>query len=613
MVRPTSRRPPHTRRPGVDRLLRGVARVHRAISTRFQRIAPGDEAVLLILSVPVGALTALGVLAFYRGISAAHSLFLVAPATLLPPLGLLALRPLVLTAAFAAASAVMRHLGHDHDGMNVPDITRAVASRGGRIPLRPAVARTVASAITIGSGGSAGSEGPLVVVGASVGSWIARVLRLDSSVTRVLVGCGTAAAISAAFNAPLAGAFFALEEVLGAFSGASFSPVVVASVVSAVVARGLFGSGPAFPVPAALGTPDLLQVWVLLPLLGALCALASSLFVRTYFVAETLAQSPRLPRWGRLLIGGIVVGLLVAGTQEALAGDVHLAAPLDLFGLLPWWTLLALAAGKILATSVTLNFGGSGGVFTPSLFVGAATGGAFGSLCAQLFPGHGIDPALYSVAGMGALVAGATGAPITGILLVFEMTNDFALVLPLMLAVVSCKTLMRRMERDSLYSGWLRRRGASTEAPDIHLQKVGDVLDPAPATLRESTTVAQALAMLGRQPQSVLPVIDAEGRYVGVVTPMSLGEAMRDAPQLATTLIASDLASAIDPLEPDSSLAEAATRFRSTPHEALPVVAADHGRLVGIVSRAHLLAGYEQALRAAHDPLRAPDWPASPG
>lgn len=260
----------------------------------------------------------------------------------------------------------------------------------------------------------------------------------------------------------------------------------------------------------------------------------------------------------------------------------------------------------MLATSVTLNFGGSGGVFTPSLFIGAATGGAFGSLCAQLLPGHAIDPALYAVAGMGALIAGATGAPITGILLVFEMTNDFTLVLPLMLTVVACKTLMRRIERDSLYSGWLRRRGAVTEVPDMRVQIVGDILDPAPAVLRESTTVAQALAMLSRQPQSVLPVVDAEGRYVGVVTPMALGEAMRDAPQLATTLIASDLATTVDPLRPDASLAEAATRFRVVAHEAIPVVSSDHGHLVGLVSRSHLLASYEQALRAALDPLRAP-------
>lgn len=386
----------------LDRPLRLAARSRRTLAKRFHRLAPTDEAALLVLSVPVGALTALGVLAFYRGISAAHAIFLVAPATLLPPLGLLALRPIVLAAAFAAASAVMRHLGHDHDGMNVPDIIRAVASRGGRIPVRPALARTIASAITIGGGGSAGSEGPLVVGGAGIGSWVARVFRTDSSVTRVLAGCGTAAAISAAFNAPLAGAFFALEEVLGAFSGASFSPVVVASVVSAVVARGLFGSAPAFPVPATLGAPDFLQVWVLLPVLGVVSALVSALYVRTYFAAENAARSPRVPRGARPLIGGVIVGLLLFASQGALAGDIHLAAPLDLFGALPWWTLFALAVGKVLATSVTLNFGGSGGVFTPSLFIGAATGGAFGSLCAQLVPGHTIDPALYAVAGMGA-------------------------------------------------------------------------------------------------------------------------------------------------------------------------------------------------------------------
>ncbi len=598
-------RPAHQRR-----LLQGVAAARREVARRFQQVAPREEALLLLLAVPVGALTALGVLAFSRAIAASHQLFLVAPVTLIPPLGLLALRPLLIGGALVAASAIMRHLGRDHEGLNVPDIKRAVASRGGRIPFRPAFARTVASAVTIGGGGSAGSEGPLVVVGASVGSWLARALRLDSAVTRVLAGCGTAAAIAAAFNAPLAGAFFALEEVLGTFSGASFSPVVVASVVSAVIARGLFESGPAFPIPGALGSLDALEVWVLLPMLGLACAVASALFVRTYFAAEQVARAPRLPRWARPVVGGVVVGVLMYVTAGALAGDMHLAAPLDLFGRLPWWTLLALAAGKILATSVTLNFGGSGGVFTPSLFVGAATGGAFGSLCAMLLPGYDIDPAIYAVAGMGALVAGATGAPITGILLVFEMTNDFSLVLPLMLAVVSCRALLRRLERDSLYSGWLRRHGADDTPRDVRRRTVQDVLDPAPAVVRESTTVAQALTLLGRQPQSVLPVLDASGRYAGVVTPMALGQALRDAPQHASVLVAGDLSTDVEPIAPGASLADAASRFRDTPHEALPVVRPERRALVGIVTRAQLLDCYEQALRATHDPIRAEAWPA---
>jgi chloride channel protein, CIC family len=154
-------------------------------------------------------------------------------------------------------------------------------------------------------------------------------------------------------------------------------------------------------------------------------------------------------------------------TQGAVASDGHLSAPLDLFGRMPWWTLIGLAAAKIVATSITLNAGGSGGVFTPALFVGATTGGAFGVLVQSAFPAAQVDPALYALAGMGAMVAGATGAPITGILLVFEMTHDFELVMPLMLAVVVTKAVMRRYEKDSLYSGWLRRHDIELNREEI--------------------------------------------------------------------------------------------------------------------------------------------------
>ncbi|MBL8996001.1 MAG: chloride channel protein [Gemmatimonadales bacterium] len=444
--------------PLLDRL-RALGHAARTVAIRrFDALGLQAEATLVVFAVPIGIFTALAVILFYRGIALAHLGLITVPALLLPELGLLAFRPIVTGIAFALASWTMKVLGRGDDGLNVPDVQAAVAHRGGRIAPRPALARTLASAITIGGGGSAGSEGPVVVIGATLGSWLGRLFRFRAKRLRVLVACGAAAGISAAFNAPLAGAFFALEEILGTFAGGFFSPVVVSAVIAAVVARGVFGSGPAFPVPGELGALSGWEVALLLPALGVLCAIVGTLFVRTYFGVDAVVRSGRIsPRFAPWL-GGAAVGILVYLTAGAVAGDTHIAAPLDLFGRLPWWTLFALAGAKILATSITLNSGGSGGVFTPALFVGAATGGAFGSLAAQAFPTLGIDPTLYALAGMGAMVAGATGAPITGILLVFEMTHDFALVMPLMLGVVACRLVMRRYGTESLYSGWLSRR-----------------------------------------------------------------------------------------------------------------------------------------------------------
>jgi chloride channel protein, CIC family len=454
-------------RRGGRRLLHALRGGRDFLVARFTALRLGTEPTLVAFAVVIGVGSALGVLAFYKGISLAHTAFVLWPAVVLPELGLLAFRPVVTAVTFATASWTMRVIGRGYDGMNVPDIQAAVEHRGGRIAPRPAMGRTLASAITIGGGGSAGAEGPVVLIGATLGSWLGRMFRFKPGRLRVLVACGAAGAIAAAFNAPLAGAFFALEEILGTFAGGYFSPVVVAAVVAAVVARGIFGAGPAFPVPGELGELGGWEIGLLLPALGVVCALMGTMFVRTYFGIDAFVRSGRIDTRWLPWLGGALVGIIVYVTQGAVASDGHLSAPLDLFGRMPWWTLIGLAAAKIVATSITLNAGGSGGVFTPALFVGATTGGAFGVLVQSAFPAAQVDPALYALAGMGAMVAGATGAPITGILLVFEMTHDFELVMPLMLAVVVTKAVMRRYEKDSLYSGWLRRHDIELNREEI--------------------------------------------------------------------------------------------------------------------------------------------------
>ena len=206
-------------------------------------------------------------IAFYRGIDLAYAAFFQWVGVALPQVGRLAYRPIITGAGIVLAWWVMRRLGRGHDGMNVPDVQLAVVRRGGDVPMRPALARTLASAITIGGGGSAGSEGPVVVLGAAIGSWLGRAFRFTPERVQVFVGCASGAAISAAFNAPLAGAFFALEEILGSLSVASFSPVVVASVVAAVVSRAAFGNHPAFPIPQQFAYGSIGEVLILFPCL----------------------------------------------------------------------------------------------------------------------------------------------------------------------------------------------------------------------------------------------------------------------------------------------------------------------------------------------------------
>ena len=553
-----------------------------------------EHTILLGFAVIIGVLSALGVVAFYRAIDLSYLAFYRSTAGILTRIGALLYRPLITGAGLFVAWWIMRRLGQGHDGVNVPDVQIAVVKRGGVVPGRIAAARTVASAVTIGSGASAGSEGPVVVLGAAIGSALGRAFQFTADRVRVFVACGCGAAISAAFNAPLAGAFFALEEILGSLGVASFSPVVVASVVAAVVSRAVFGNHPAFPVPTQYGYESPLEVIVFFPLLGIVTALFAVGFVRTYFAADRAfgALRKRIPAGIVPWIAGIIVGVLVWASGGLLVGYGHLAIHIEMFGRLPWYTLLALGAGGIVATSLTLNGGGSGGVFTPSLYVGAATGGGFGVLLAHFFPGLGLHPEAYAVVGMGAMIAGATDAPITGILLVFEMTNDYAIVLPLMLTVVIAHFVARRLEPDSLYSGWLRRRGESIEH-DVESLAVRDVYDPAPTVIPEQQPLGEAITHLDNRTQSVFPVIDAERHVIGVVTIGDLGRLATTAGALGTLVLAADIAQETETVSPSDSLRSAMRRMGVRGAAAVPVV--QDGRLVGLISRAHILGAYERS------------------
>jgi CIC family chloride channel protein len=559
-----------------------------------------ENAILLGFAVVVGVGGALGVVVFYKLIDAAYAVFFRWPETFLSRSDFLAWRPLVTATGIAAAWAVWRRCGRGLVGLNVPDVQLRVARQGGRIPTGPAIARTAAAAITIGAGGSAGSEGPVAVLGATLGSWLGRIFRFEPSRVTTLVGAGAAAAISAAFNAPLAGAFFALEEILGSFAAGAFSAVVVSSVLAAVVSRAVFGNHPAFPIPVEYGYTLTREVVLFYPLLGAITGLVSALFIWCFFHSEEWAARLPLPRAALPWIGGVVVGALVYLSRGILVGYGHLAVHLEVFGQMAWYLLLLLALGKILATSITLTFGGSGGLFTPSLYIGAATGGAFGVALKGLFPGLHIHPEAYALVGMGALVAGATNAPITGILIVFEMTNDYAIVLPLMLATVICHGIARRLEPDSLYSGWLRRRGERIEfGSDRALLTnltVRDAYSPAPQIFRADAPLATLLAHLRPGEQTTFPVVDAAGALLGVVTMADLARLKEEASSAEDGRVAADVAGPIEAVTLADTLLEANRRMgvRGTP--VLPVLALDSHRLIGIVSRSHILAAYERAL-----------------
>src|SRR5690606_23932263 len=570
---------------------------------RFDSLEWSENAILLVFAVAIGCGAALGVVAFYWLIDVAYHVLFVLPGRFLRNIDLLAWRPVITALGLLAAWWIMHRIGHGKEGQNVPDVQLAVARRGGVIETRPALARTAASAVTLGGGGSAGSEGPVAVLGATVGSFLGQLFRFSADRTRILVAAGAAAGISAAFNAPLTGAFFALEEILGSLAVGAFPAVVVSSVIAAVVSRSFFGNSPAISIPAEYGYVHASEILVFYPLLGILSGLAAVLFVRTYFRTEDIAARLRVPAWSLPVIGGLVVGFMVFLSRGALVGYGHLAIRIDELGMMAWYALALLALGKIVVTSITLHFGGSGGVFTPSLYVGAATGGAFGAALAALFPELGLSPEAYALVGMGAVVAAATAAPITGILIVFEMTNDYAIMLPLMMATVIAYVGARQIERDSLYSGWLRRRGEriehGAERDVLAGIRAADACQANARTIAPGETVMELLERLDSSDQTEFPVVTRDGHLIGMITIADLGRLARDSHALSEIVVAADVAVPTDAVAPDDTLLEAIRRMGVRGSGSIPMVDPQTGRYLGLVTRAHVLAHYERAIAVA--------------
>lgn len=582
------------------RLPRALRRAWLRILARFAERPLSENTVLLAFAVAIGLAGALGVAFFYGLIDLAYLLLFDTFGAQVPASFEWVRRPLVTGAGMAAAWWVMRRFAPGQDGLNVPDVQVAAARRGGRIPARPVLVRTAAAALTVGGGASAGSEGPVAVLGATVGSVLGRLFRVEPGRVRILVAAGAAAGISAAFSAPLAGAFFALEQILGSLAVSAFPPVVVASVVAAVATEGIFGANPAFPVVVEHAPPLAREVLLLYPLLGVLAGVLGALFIRAYYGVGDLGRRIRGPAALRPWFGGALVGLLVAATGGLLVGAGHLAIPRVLFGEATWWLLLGLALGKIAVTALTFGLGGSGGVFTPALYVGAAAGGAFGVAAQSLFPTVVAHPQAYALVGMGALVVATLEAPLTGILLVFEITGDYAIVLPLMLTAGVAHVVSRRLQRDSLYAVWLRRRGedlsGGRDATVLASMRVSDAYDPDPQVIGEAATVAQLLEHLKPGAHTHFPVVDRDLHLVGMVGVSELGRLARDEAHLAPILLAADVADPVDPVHTDDTLLDALRRMGARGVSALPVTDRDTGRLAGVLDRGHLLAAYERAL-----------------
>jgi CIC family chloride channel protein len=345
-------------------------------------------------------------------------------------------------------------------GHGVPEVMIAVAEGGGRIRPQVSVVKALASALCIGTGGSVGREGPIVQIGSAMASGIGQRLGAPESRLRVMVACGAAGAISATFNAPLTGVFFGVEVILRAFSVEALFAAMLSAMIADITAEPFLGSKPflsGLPAGIALHHP---QNYLLVAVLAVLAALMGLAFKNVLYWMEDFCDRMwgSRPEWARPAVGGIALGVLLLALPQ-LYGVGYPVMYATAAGTYATWFLLLLAFGKIAATSLTIGIGGSGGVFAPSLFIGITSGMAFGDVAGHVFGPAAGQPALYAVIAMGAVFTSAARAPLTSLASVLEMTGDFALTLPVMLAVAVASAVSAALSYGTIYTTKLLRRG----------------------------------------------------------------------------------------------------------------------------------------------------------
>jgi CIC family chloride channel protein len=476
------------------------------------------------------------------------------------------------------------------DKCNHVDYMEAVAIGDGVVPVKLSLWRSVSSLFTIASGGSIGREGPMVQLAALAASLIGRWVHFDPSRLRLLVACGAAAGITSAYSAPIAGAFFVTEIVLGSIVMESFGPVVVSAVVANITMREFAGYKPPYEMPVF---PPVAGLEVLLFVaLGALCGAAAPQFLRLLDVSKAGFRKLPLPLPVRLALGGFVVGVISIWSPEVW-GNGYSVVNSILHSPWTWSALVAVLVFKLIATAATAGSGAVGGVFTPTLFVGAAVGSLFGQGMHALWPHATSAPYAYAMVGMGAFLAGATQAPLMAILMIFEMTLSYQVVLPLMLSCVVAYFVSRAIAKTSMYEITLRRNQEEQERSRLRATQMRELIRPAETVVLPNATVQDMTRVFLEYPVKYLYVANASGAFLGVVALKDITSDLLDKRDTSTRTAADYLQPHFDVLTPDMSLGVALQHFLAFQGERLPVVeSAAHPTLAGVVYKTSLLDAY---------------------
>jgi chloride channel protein, CIC family len=497
-------------------------------------------------------------------------------------------------------------------GDGVPEVTASLAVNAGYMSTKSVPLKILATALTLGGGGSAGREGPMVQIGGAIGSSVSRRFGLGEDYVRSLVAAGAAAGIGASFNAPIAGMLFGLEVILGSFAVRHMSSVVLASISAAVTFRSLVPESEILQGAAyRLGGPSEL---ILYSGLAVLAVGVAYVFLRLLDVVERVAHSRASPEWLRPIALGLTVGLLglfeprLLGTGQRFVGDL---LELQAFGeglgvgTIALSVLAILCIGKVVATGLTSGSGGSGGAFMPSLFIGATLGAAYAQFVSRFWTATTIRPGAFAVVGMATVFAAVARAPLTAIIIVFEITGarDYQLILPLMLSATFATFVADRVHPESAYTMPLKRRGITMrpvgEVDLLDTVTVGSVASMPPALAAPAMSLADVTRLMEAHRYHGLPVVDPHHGLVGVITVTDIDRAGGPSADLTVAQAMTPSPVTVGPLTPVS---QALVRLAVLGVGRLPVVAeGDAGELVGFFRREDAVKAYHQALGTETD------------
>lgn len=492
------------------------------------------------------------------------------------------------------------------NGYGFTAFLRKVNLQGGKIKFRAIILKTVSTSLTIGTGGSAGVEGPIAQVGGAIGSQVGQFFRVSGDRMKVYIAAGCAGGIAAMFNAPIAGVFFASEIVLlGTYEMSSFSALVISSAMATVISRATYGETPAFPVPDYQLVNPVLEIPLYI-LLGIVVGIVAVLHIRIFYWIRDKFDAMPLNIYVKPVLGAFLVGCIgismpqVMGNGYGYIGDV-----LQGNGIV--WIMLLLVFLKIIATAVTLGSGGAGGVFAPSLFIGAVLGGAFGGMANFLLPDGSIaSSGAYAAVGIGSFLGAVTHAPVTAIFLLFEMTGNYLIIIPIMLTSIIGTVVSKKLNRDSIDTVDFTREGINIhdgrETAIMRSIKVGKAMTEDVGFVSESANVNHLLKIFSMAGDSFyFPVLADDGpnagQMVGIISLQDVKAILHDEEQRVNASVGNICARDVITLTPDDDLFTAMTLFTVKGIEEIPVVENLQARwVVGMLKRRDVIASYNREL-----------------